>query len=257
MPRVVLVHWKEEELPERVEKLQAAGYEVDTDLVDYKVFRRALKSDPPAAIVIDLGRLPSHGREMGVWVRDTKATRSIPLVFVGGEDPKVQRTRELLPDAVYTSWSRVKSALKRAIANPPAAPVAPGTLSGYSGTPLPRKLGIKPGAVVALMNAPADFEQTLDQLPENVTLRRSARGKNDLMIWFPKNLADYENRIARVAQQFGTGLWVAWPKQASGVKSDLNGNLVRQIGLATGIVDYKICAIDATYSGLKFARRAT
>lgn len=258
MPRVFLVHWKEEEIPERAERLRKAGYEVDHDIPDYKQFRRLLKSDPPAAVVIDLSRLPSHGREIGTWLRDTKATRVIPLVFVDGEEAKVKRTQDLLPDAVYTTWPRIKGALGRAISNPPRNPVAPGTLAGYSGTPLPKKLGIKPGFVVALINAPDDFETTLGELPANVTLRRSARGNNDLMIWFPKNRADYEKRILTVTNQFGNGgLWVAWPKKASGITSDLSGNVVRKIGLASGIVDFKVCAIDATYSGHKFARRKT
>lgn len=184
MSRVFLVPWKEEEILERARKPEAAGYEVDHDLPDDKAFRKLLKSDPPAAVVVDLGRLPSNGREIGIWLRDTKATRSIPLVFVDGEPAKVERTRQLLPDATYTTWSRFRGPLRKAISNPPQNPVAPGQMAGYSGKPLPQKLGIKAGACVALINAPEDFEQTLGTLPENVTLRRSARGK-DVLIWFP------------------------------------------------------------------------
>ena len=179
MSRVFLIHWKDAEIPEREERLRAAGYDVDHDSPDYRQFQQLLKSDPPAAIVIDLSRLPSNGRDIAAWLRATKATRSIPLVFVDGEDSKVERTRQLFPDATYTTWPRIGSSLKKAIANPPRNPVAPGTMAGYSGTPLPKKLGIKPGFVVALVNAPGGFESTLGALPESVTLRDSARGKND------------------------------------------------------------------------------
>ncbi len=257
MPRVFLVHWKEEERPERAERLEAAGYEVDYEMSAFGAFRKQIRAHPPAAIVIDLSRTPSHGREVATSLRETKWSRSIPIVFVDGEEAKVERTKQLLPDATYTKWSRIKSALRKAIANPPKDPVSPGSLAAYSGTPLTKKLGIKPGFVVALINAPNGFESTLGTLPDDVTLRASARGRNDLMIWFPKNLTDYEKRVVKVGDQFGDGLWVAWPRKTSGIPSDLNGNVVRQIGLASGLVDYKICSIDEIYSGLKFARRKT
>ncbi len=254
--QLFLVHWKEEERLERAERLKAIGYEVDFEMSAFGAFRKQIRANPPVAVVIDLGRLPSQGREVATNLRETKWSRSIPIVFVDGEKAKVDRIKELLPDATYTTWSRIKSALKKAITSPPKKPVAPGSLAGYSGTPLPKKLGIKPQFVVALVNAPDVFEKTLGQLPDGVRLRNSARGKHDLMIWFPKNLADYEKRIVRVGEQLGVGgLWVAWPKKASGVDSDLNGNIVRRIGLASGLVDSKICAIDKVYSGLKFTRR--
>ena len=130
-------------------------------------------------------------------------------------------------------------------------------MAGYSGTPLVKKLGIKENAVVALVGAPRDFEKTLGRLPGGVTLRRRAGSRADLTLWFAKSARDLEGRIARMAASIGRdGLWIAWPKKASGVVTDLSEGLVRRSGLATGLVDYKICAIDATWSGLRFARRA-
>ena len=128
--------------------------------------------------------------------------------------------------------------------------------AGYSGTPLVKKLGIKPDSILTLLNAPSDFMQTLGELPEKVVIKTSARGKRDLTIWFPKNAPDLKRRIEKLADAVGEGgLWIAWPKKASGVKTDLSDGLVRSSGLANGIVDYKVCAIDETYSGLKFATR--
>ncbi|HEX9756050.1 MAG TPA: hypothetical protein VGA42_10110 [Gemmatimonadales bacterium] len=218
---------------------------------------KALTTRPPAAVVIDLDRMPSHGRDVGVFVRHTKATRHVALVFVEGEPEKVERVRAILPDATFTSWPRIRSALRAAIAKPPATPVAPSSnLAGYSGTPLPKKLGIKPGSRIALVGAPRDFEGTLGALPEGATVTRQLRGPVDLAIWFVRSERDYRKDIARMAVATPRhGLWIAWPKQASGLATDVTQPLVREVALANGIVDYKVCAIDETWSGLRFAKR--
>ena len=130
------------------------------------------------------------------------------------------------------------------------------SLDGYSGTPLPKKLGIKPGCVLALLGAPDDFELTLGELPDGVEIQRGALDGCDLAIWFPASQGELRARAAEMGQGFGAGgLWIAWPKKASGILSDLSEPMVREVGLANGLVDYKVCAIDATWSGLKFARR--
>ncbi len=256
MPRVRLIHWNAGEAAERAARLRAAGY-----VVSHKPptdgFLRELRGSVPAAVVIDLGRLPSHGRDIALAIRQSKSTRHLPLVFVDGDPAKVARVKELLPDAVYTTWSRIRGSLKRAIDRPPVEPVVPASsLAGYSGTPLPRKLGIKAGSVVILVNAPQDFERTLGTLPDDVALRRQARGRCDLVIWFSKSRRDLERRVDRLGTLAGKGgLWIAWPKKASGISSDLTQADVRRAGLAAGLVDYKICAIDETWSGLKFTRR--
>jgi hypothetical protein len=141
--------------------------------------------------------------------------------------------------------------------------------AGYSGTPLPKKLGIKPGARVALVDAPPDFERTLGTLPEGATLvrRGGATGRGgraaaaDLTLWFVTSGAALARGLPRTAAACGARgegghLWIAWPKRASGVATDLTENVVRDAALAAGLVDYKVCAIDATWSGLAFARRS-
>lgn len=258
MPRVRLIHWKAEEAAERIAKLEAAGYEVEYSQLNGESYK-ALKNNPPAAFVIDLTRMFSHGMEIGTGLRGYKATRSVPLVFVEGEPEKVERLKGLLPDATYTTWSKIRSALKSAIANPPANPVKPeSNLAGYSGTPLPKKLGIKPNSAVALVNAPRNFERTLGELPEGVNFIATADGKAELIIWFIQSRFELESRIAEMRDATGNGgLWIAWPKKASGIVTDVTDAIVRETGLAVGLVDYKVCAIDATWSGLKFALRKT
>jgi hypothetical protein len=256
MVRVRLIHWKAEEAAARVETLRAAGYEVEFGELNGDGYR-ALRFNPPAAFVIDLTRMPSHGREVGTGLRAYKNTRHTPLVFVEGEPEKVERIRQILPDATYTTWSKIRGALKTAITKAPANPVVPeSNLAGYSGTPLPKKLGIKENAVVALLNAPKGFEATLGELPARVKFKKQATGGPDLILWFIRRRAELEDRIQEMHKLTGAGaIWIAWPKQASGVATDLTQNIVRETGLAAGLVDYKICAIDATWSGLKFAQR--
>ena len=257
MSRIRLVHWKPEEALPRVEQLVDAGYDVVFEPFDPNTLR-GLAKDPPDAFVIDLTRLPSHGRDVGIYVRERKATRRVPIVFVGGAPDKVARAKERLPDAVYSPWGDVAAAIEHAVANPPADPVVPAsTLAGYSGTPLPKKLGIKPGAAVALVDAPPDFEQTLGTLPEGVELRRGVSGRPDVIILFTRARAHLEAGAPemRDAMPDGGRLWLAWPKKASGVVTDVSEPVVREVGLAAGLVDYKICAIDSTWSGLLFARR--
>jgi hypothetical protein len=259
MPRIRLIHWKQEEAIVRANTLRGLGHVVDAEPVPQTGTMKALRADLPDAFVIDLTRLPSHGRNIGVVLRQTKATRSIPLVFVDGEAEKVQLTRAVLPDAAFTTWKHIDRDLRRAIARPPRQPIVPKSESGaYSGTPLPKKLGIKSGSRVGLIGAPRDFERTLGAPPVGAKVTRTAHSGCDLLIWFVTRAVDLTRRVRSVrdAMADGGGLWIIWPKQASAVKTDINGNVVRETGLANGLVDYKVCAIDATWSGLKFSRKA-
>jgi CheY-like chemotaxis protein len=257
MSRIVLIHWRPEEGAERAGLLRRAGHEVDLRTPEGTAALRALADDPPDAFVIDLERTPSHGRDLALWLRQRKATRRVPIVFAGGEPAKVARLRELMPDAGYAPWRRIRGELTRALRRPPAEPVVKNVLAGYSGTPLPRKLGIKAGTRVALLGAPAGFEEQLVPLPEEVRLRRDARGRPDRILLFVESRADLARRFPAAARALavGGGLWIAWPKKASGVSTDLTQDHVRRFGLDRQFVDYKICAIDDVWSGLQFARR--
>jgi hypothetical protein len=131
------------------------------------------------------------------------------------------------------------------------------SLAGYAGTPLPKKLGIKPDSVLALINAPLGFEKRIGKLPSGITLRKQLRGRSDRIIWFTRTSRDLQRRLDAVKRAMiqGGALWIAWPKKSSGVPSDLTQQRVREIGLASGLVDYKVCSIDKTWSGLLFAKR--
>ena len=127
--------------------------------------------------------------------------------------------------------------------------------AGYSGTPLVKKLGIKAGMRVAVTGAPQGFRSELVGLPGDVRLLPRIESRPDLILWFVQSRRALEGMMPAVATQMGDGLWVAWPKRASGVRTDVTEDVVRAAGLASGLVDYKVCAINGIWSGLKFARR--
>ena len=129
--------------------------------------------------------------------------------------------------------------------------------AGYSRTPLARKLGVKPEARLALIGAPDGFDDTLGALPPGVAVRRSLRGGFDLAVAFFVARRPLQRRLPglKAALDPAGGLWVAWPKRASGVDTDLTETVVRELGLAAGLVDNKVCAIDQVWSGLRFVYR--
>jgi hypothetical protein len=131
------------------------------------------------------------------------------------------------------------------------------TSAGYSGTPLVQKLGIKPGSRLGLVGAAKEFDATLGELPPGVSVRRRARGPLDVIVAFCSGRAELERRLPalRRALEPAGGLWIAWPKRSSGVVSDLNEGVVRELGLGAGLVDNKVCAIDEVWSGLRFVYR--
>jgi hypothetical protein len=131
--------------------------------------------------------------------------------------------------------------------------------AGYSGTPLPQKLGIREGHQIALLGAPPDFADTLGELPLGVAVAHGLTGRIpfDVILLFTMSQADLEKRFMAAAVRLATagGLWVAWPKKTSGFTTDVTENTVRAVGLDAGLVDNKVCAIDDTWSGLRFVVR--
>ncbi|MEY2446900.1 MAG: hypothetical protein QOH79_376 [Acidimicrobiaceae bacterium] len=129
--------------------------------------------------------------------------------------------------------------------------------SGYSGTPLAKKLGIKEGHAIALLGAPRGFTGALERLPEGVKIGTAARGTSDVIVSFHTERADLEARVPRLldALDVNGGLWIAWPKKASKVPTDISEDTVREVFLPLGLVDNKVCAIDEVWSGLRVVWR--
>jgi hypothetical protein len=129
--------------------------------------------------------------------------------------------------------------------------------AGYSGTPLAKKLGIVAHAHVVIVNEPDGFRPTLDPLPEGVTFRSALRGEADVVMLFVVERKDFERRIAAAENAIfpGGSIWVAWPKKASKVPTDMTEDVVRAVVLPRGLVDNKVCAIDEVWSGLRVVWR--
>ncbi|HXU38433.1 MAG TPA: DUF3052 domain-containing protein [Blastocatellia bacterium] len=130
-------------------------------------------------------------------------------------------------------------------------------MAGYSETPLAKKLGIRDGFRVAMIGAPPGFRGELAGLPDGVKFAASTATSLDLILFFAKSQRELIQRFPLLASRLAPAgmLWIAWPKKASGVKTDLSDNSVREIGLDAGLVDVKVCAVNEIWSGLKFVIR--
>ncbi len=127
-------------------------------------------------------------------------------------------------------------------------------MAGYSGTPLPKKLGITEGSTLALIGAPPGV---IDRLPPGVVVKRRARGSADVVVAFFTERREFERRVDALARMVfpAGGLWVAWPKRSSGAGTTMHEDVVREVALPLGLVDNKVCAIDETWSGLRVVWR--
>ncbi|HUJ43116.1 MAG TPA: hypothetical protein VLW52_05865 [Opitutaceae bacterium] len=256
--RVKLIHWHAAEAREHARRLEAPGWTVDAGLPPAPLLLRALRRKPPAIVVISLDRLPAQGRDVAFVLRAQRSTAALPLVFVGGTPAKAAAVRTKLPDATFTSWRQLGRAVRRALvtARHPA-PVAPaGAMAGYAGTPLPTKLGVKPHMSVRLLGPPPRFARTLGALPAGARLTDRLRRDTGLALWFVRSLREFRRGLSRAATLAARlPVWVVSPKLSGPLAADLSQNDIREACLAAGLVDYKVCAVDAAWSGLLFRRR--
>lgn len=248
MTRVLVIHRDIDEAVAWASRLRALGFDAAAYLsLGAKGFR-GIRQDPPQAILIDLTRLPSYGKAMGVLLRRQKALGAIPLVFVEGDPDKAAQVRAVLPDAVFTTWAKVAAAIPRAIRRAPRE--ATPTLD--AGTPLLTKLGIGESSRVAVRHAPEGFE-----LPGVRTGKQV--GEADVVMVFFRSALALGRELPGLAGMMRQGrrVWVLWPKKASGAPGDLTMTGIRGMASGFGLVDYKVCSVDATWSGMALGKRRT
>lgn len=255
---VRLVCWDQELARERARILQKAGFQVDASPFPTHRLIGRIRDSAPAAILIDLDRLPSHGRAVALLLRSAKSTCHIPLVFAGGVKEKVDRVRRDLPDALFTDWAGIARSLQKALQNRSVQRVRPKPLmERYAGSPLVKKLGFKPKMQVLLLAAPDGFEEQLEELPDGVEFHTKMNRQTQMVIWFVRSHQELASEIdffsARLPE--GASVWIVYPKQTSRFRVDFTQFDVRALALRAGLVDYKICAVDADWTGLKFARK--
>ncbi len=240
-----------------IQDLADAGYAIDREPVSGPDDLRRIGERPPAAVVIDLDRAPARGRDIALALRQRVATRRIPIVLVASDRAVFARLKALPLETMQAAPEDVVTAVASALSMPPSgAPSAVPPVAGYSGTPLPRKLGIKAGSRVVLVRPPEGFAELLQPLPPDVVLRTTNRGARDITLWFTRSRRELERDAARMARAAEPGrLWIVWPKKASPLAADHSERDVRRVGIGAGLVDFKVCAVDADWSGLAFVRR--
>ncbi|MCX6604351.1 MAG: hypothetical protein NTV52_12245 [Acidobacteria bacterium] len=233
---VRLVCWNEGEAAEKAGWLRRLGFTVEAGPVNTGRLVTQFAGSGATVLLIDLNRLPAQGREVGVRLRQGKATRGMALVFAGGAADKVARVKQELPDAVYCSWEEVGTVLPEA---KPGTAAVVGHMERYVGTPVAKKLGVKDGMKVVFQGeAPAGFAELLGEV--------EIGKRGEMLFWFVREKRELEwFPVCKT-------LWVIFRKGG-----DFNQNHVRLGGLAVGMVDYKICAVDAEWSGMKFAVKKT
>jgi len=256
MLKVRLISWNETARVAHAGVLTAAKIPIDASpFVPGKLISRLRAS---LAVLIDLDRAPSHGHAVAVLMRSSQSARCVPIVFAGGVKEKVDRIRREFPDAFYTEWRDVVAAVKKAISNPPVVPVrAMSHMERYGASRLVKKLGFKPNTKTALLNAPEGFEEQLVELPEGTELITKMTAQTTMTLWFVRSQRDLEGEMDYLGARLppGSSLWIIYPKQTSRYKVDFNQFDVRATALAAGLVDYKICAVDDDWTGLKFVRK--
>jgi hypothetical protein len=260
-----LICWNEADASARAASLQRAGYRVIADPPENAGgMVRYFRELAPDVVVIDLDRLPSQGRELGLSLRASKSTSHLRLVFAGGVPAKIELVRAAIPDAIFTPWnSGVAAAIERAVAQPdpprlpsrePSRKTGPGSLE--------RKLDIKPQTHFAIVSVNRSDSAWLDELltsiPEDAMRQRRIDATTTLALFPVATRRDLMRAFeqARTSLLPKASLWIVHPKQTSPLAADFNQDDVREAGLAHGFVDYKVCAVDKDWSALKFARRA-
>jgi hypothetical protein len=253
-----LVCWKEDLARERARTLEQTGFEVDASPLSMSGLIGHFRANPPQAVLVDLDRLPSQGFGLAVALRRSKTTRHIPIVFAGGHAEKVAQIRRELPDAVFAEWSKIARALKKAVKQPAVDPIRPPPpMQRYAGASLARKIGLAPNVRVAILGAPDDFAEKLGDLPDGVETQSKIGPRTKLAVWFVRSRQELETGVDYLCARLpeGSSVWIVHPKQAGRYRTDFNQKDVRAAGLAVGLVDYKVCAVDEDWSGLKFARK--
>jgi len=249
---VSLVHWKAEEAQSLIDLMESAGYAVHY-AGDQKGMRMSeLRELDPVAAVIDLTRMPSYGRYWAAEVRSSRSLKHLPLVFVDGDAQRVERCRAALPDATFTSRDELTEILERVM--PVADPVTPARMMA-STRPTAEKLGIKANACVAVFDAPRGYAKVIGALPSGASFEEEPAEVLPVTLWFVREpdvyLAGLREMKKRAAK---SKLWVLYPKQKKGKASGgITQFVVRDAALKVGLVDYKICSVDETWTGMAFA----
>jgi CheY-like chemotaxis protein len=254
--RIRLMHWNKTEAQDYLDILKTAGYDVQYQEKFVPGLLRSFRESPPDAFLIDLGRLPSHGREIAIAIRQSRAIRQIPIVFCEGLEEKIEKVRMQLPDAAYCRRANLIATLRKVLAEPRREPITPVAMMGrYATRTTVQKLGITKGSTLLLIDPPRDWQKVLGSLPAGVTiLDGSEHACPAVTLCFVHGLDGLRSTLSDVrGLAKSTKLWILWRKGGSARRGELTGEVVRESANELGLVDYKICSANEVWSGMLFA----
>ncbi len=255
MPRIRLLHWKAKEAEPLIQLLRGAGHNIEYDEEFRPALMRRWRESPPDAFVIDLSRLPSHGREIAIALRQSRGTRRTPIIFCNGVEEKVESIRSQMPDAAYCNSASLPSTLKRSLAKKPSDPVVPiPMMERYASRTAAQKLGIKERSTVAVIDAPGDYLRVLGEMPQGVEICEETAEKATVTLCFIHEAESLPAKLSGLREVAGVGkLWVLWRKGGSAARGDVTEPQVRTQAIDLGLVDYKICSVNEIWTGMLFA----
>jgi hypothetical protein len=256
MPTIKLLSWHDD-VKIKAASLKRRGLQIDAaPLIKISSVVGELARLSPSVLVLDLDKVPSRSREVVIAIRTSKAARHIPILFAGGVPDKIDRLRTEFPDIKFAPWPEAQHAIAALLQNPPATPPKIPERD-YSATSLSKKLGIREDMRIALLAAPDGFEEILGDLPPKTTLTPRITTVTNLALCFIRSLDDLAATLEILTLRLPrpASAWIIYPKRSGRHRADFNENHVRDQALTAGLVDYKVCSVDADWSALKFAHR--
>jgi hypothetical protein len=248
---VSLIHWKADEARPLIDLMESAGYQVHYAGDQKPIRMTELRDIDPVAAVVDLSRMPSYGKYWAAEVRSSKL-KHLPILFVDGDSERVERIRAAIPDAEYVSIDDLLATLKRA--KPVANPVQPERMMASTRSAV-QKLGIKAGSRVAVFDAPRDYPKVIGTLPEGASFEEEPEDIASVTLWFVREADTYLaglRAMKKIAAK--SKLWVLYPKQRKGkTPTGITQFVLREAAIKVGLVDYKVCAVDETWTGFALA----
>jgi len=250
--RVRLLHWNPAGALLTQKVLLEAGFQAEYDRKFDSMLMRKWREDPPAAFVIDLSRLPSHGREIAIALRQSPKTRKIPIIFCDGVPEKVKLIRDVLPDATYCTSEELIKTLRDV--RPVQTPVKPlDMMSRYGSRTTAQKLGITEGNTVSVIDPPRNMNTVLGELPDGVEFVEQHGAVTLCFVHSADGLRADMSHVRSLAGK--TKLWILWRKKGAPGHCGVTERLIRETGVDLGLVDYKICSIDKIWSAMLFAQK--
>ena len=255
-PVVWLVHANEAAGAACAKRLAELGYRAERRRWSSPEIVRA-KADPPSAVLIDLSRTPSLGRDVAIAMRSHRALLGVPFLLVDSASGVSANLKKFLPDAVVCDSRGIKASLAGVLRKQPCGARLLSVFAAYQSTPLAKKLGIKTGSIVALRDAPRGLRATLGELPNGARLMPHRRAPRDLTMWFVHSRGVLVGEMSTMKQHASSGaLWILWNKNAPrDADIRLTQATVRKVGLDAGLVDFKIARVDDDWAGLRFTQR--